>query len=134
MSFDNFFEEVKEEFNYEEKKQEFIDNLDMLKSMSVEEQTLYKKWQEFNKNPDFQKYVYKFDLFSQKIWKPTDINNLEQRIMKAGDTVTITPYIIHRMEGIEDSEYLECSSIELWDVIRLKDKYKRENTIEQNYK
>ena len=42
MSFDNFFEEVKEEFNYEEKKKEFIDNLDMLKSMSVEEQTLYK--------------------------------------------------------------------------------------------
>ena len=33
MSFDNFFEEVKEKFNYEEKKQEFIDNLDMLKSM-----------------------------------------------------------------------------------------------------
>ena len=31
MSFDTFFEEVKEEFNYEEKKQEFIDNLDMLK-------------------------------------------------------------------------------------------------------
>ena len=27
MSFDNFFEEVKEEFNYEEKKKEFIDNL-----------------------------------------------------------------------------------------------------------
>jgi hypothetical protein len=27
MSFDNFFEEVKEEFNYEEKKQEFIDNM-----------------------------------------------------------------------------------------------------------
>ena len=43
MSFNNFFEEVKEEFNYEEKKKEFIDNLDMLKSMSVEEQTLYKK-------------------------------------------------------------------------------------------
>ena len=42
MSFDNFFEEVKEEFNYEEKKKEFIDNLDMLKSMSVQEQTLYK--------------------------------------------------------------------------------------------
>ena len=73
MSFDNFFEEVKEEFNYEEKKQEFKDNLDMLKSMSVEEQTLYKKWQEFNKNPDFQKFAYKFDLFEKKIWKPTEI-------------------------------------------------------------
>ena len=73
MSFDNFFEEVKEEFNYEEKRQEFIDNLDMLKSMSVEEQTLYKKWQEFNKNVDFHKFAYKFDVLEKKIWTPTDI-------------------------------------------------------------
>ena len=40
--FNDFFEEVKEEFNYAEKRKEFIDNLDMLKSMSVEEHTLYK--------------------------------------------------------------------------------------------
>jgi len=57
------------------------------------------------------------------------MENLEQREMVAGDKVTITPYTIHRMEGIEDSEYLECSTPELWDVIRLEDKYKRENTI-----
>jgi len=37
------------------------------------------------------------------------------------------------MEGIEDSEYLECSSPELWDVIRLQDKYSRENTKENDY-
>jgi enamine deaminase RidA (YjgF/YER057c/UK114 family) len=30
--------------------------------------------------------------------------------MVTGDRVTITPYTIHRMEGIEDSEYLECST------------------------
>lgn len=63
-----------------------------------------------------------------------DINKLEQREMKAGDNVTITPYTIHRIEGIEDSEYIECSTPELWDVIRLKDKYKRENTFENDYK
>ena len=44
MGFDNFFEEVKEEFNYDEKRKELIDNLDSLKNMSVEEATLYKKF------------------------------------------------------------------------------------------
>ena len=108
MSFDNFFEEVKEEFNYEEKKQEFIDNLDMLKSMSVEEQTLYKKWQEFNKNPDFQKYAYKFDLFSQKIWKPTDINNLELTI---SEIENLDPYV-----EIVDNKNQQ--SVENWTLLR----------------
>ena len=54
--------------------------------------------------------------------------------MEANDTVTILPYTIHRMEGIEDSYYLESSTNELWDVVRLKDKYKRENTTEMDYK
>ena len=108
MSFDNFFEEVKEEFNYEEKKQEFIDNLDMLKSMSVEEQTLYKKWQEFNKNPDFQKYAYKFDLFSHKIWKPTDINNLDLTI---SEIENLDPYV-----EIVDSKNQQ--SVENWTLLR----------------
>jgi len=62
-----------------------------------------------------------------------DIDNLEQLKMEAGDKITITPYTIHRIEGIEDSEYLECSTPELWDVVRLADKYKRENTSEKDY-
>ena len=45
----NFFE-ITDEFNFETEKQNFINNLDMLKSMSVQESTLYKKWQEFNKD------------------------------------------------------------------------------------
>jgi len=63
-----------------------------------------------------------------------DIDNLEKREMIAGDKITIPPYTIHRMEGISDCEYLECSTPELWDVVRLDDKYKRENTIESDYK
>ena len=63
-----------------------------------------------------------------------DINNLEKREMKPGESINISPFTIHRMEGIEDSEYLECSTVELWDVIRLSDKYKRENTKESDYK
>ncbi len=39
---------IKEEFNYDDMKRKFIENLDYLKTMSVEEQTLYKKWMEWN--------------------------------------------------------------------------------------
>ena len=53
--------------------------------------------------------------------------------MEKNDTVTILPHTIHRMEGIEDSYYLESSTNELWDVVRLKDKYKREGTEESDY-
>ena len=41
-------EPTKPEFNYDVEKKKFIDNLNYLSSMSVEEQTLYKKWQEWN--------------------------------------------------------------------------------------
>ena len=36
------------EFVFEANKEKLINNLDMLSEMPVEEQTLYKKWQEFN--------------------------------------------------------------------------------------
>ena len=51
------FDVIEEEdtFNFEENKQNLIDNLDMLKEMSVEEQTLYKKWQEMNKGGKMEK-------------------------------------------------------------------------------
>ena len=54
--------------------------------------------------------------------------------MVANEYVNIEPYMIHRMEGVDDSTYLESSTNELWDVIRLNDKYKREDTQESDYK
>ena len=45
----DLFNVEEEKFNFDEMKQKLIDNLDMLKEMSVQEQTLYKKWQEMNK-------------------------------------------------------------------------------------
>jgi len=62
----------------------------------------------------------------------THIDNLEEKILLPGDNITIHPYMIHRMEGLEDSYYLECSTVEIWDVIRLQDKYNR-NPIDDSY-
>ena len=56
----------------------------MLKSMSVQEQTLYKKWLEFNKDEKtrqkFIKNYGKAEILYNNIWKPTDIFNQEQTI------------------------------------------------------
>jgi mannose-6-phosphate isomerase-like protein (cupin superfamily) len=60
-----------------------------------------------------------------KLYIGSEINNLKEIIMNSGDNITIEPYTIHRMEGVEDSYYLEASTNELWDVVRLNDKYNR---------
>ena len=69
-----------------------------------------------------------------KLYIGKDINNLEEKILLPNDYVNVTPYTIHRMEGIEDSVYIETSTNEVWDVVRLEDKYKRENEKEKDYK
>ena len=69
-----------------------------------------------------------------KLYIGKDLDNLEEKILEANDSVTILPYTLHRMEGIEDGCYLEASTNELWDVVRLQDKYKREGKDETDYK
>jgi hydroxymethylpyrimidine pyrophosphatase-like HAD family hydrolase len=59
------------------------------------------------------------------IYTGTDKDNLSIKVYSAGETITITPYTIHRMEAVEDSLYIECSTNELWDVVRISDKYNR---------
>lgn len=46
--------------------------------------------------------------------------------MLPGDFRTIIPGEIHRMEGGEDAVYLESSTTELEDVVRVEDDYGRE--------
>ena len=114
MSFENFFGES--EFNYELEKKKFIDNMDFLKDMSVEESTLWKKWEEFNKDPQFfMDRADTIDRLEKTIWQPTDIFNKEQTIQeinsiepivepveqgnaKANEDWILTRRLIHSME------------------------------------
>ena len=63
-----------------------------------------------------------------KVYLGETIDNLDEIIMKPHDTLTLNPLIIHRMEAVEDSVYLEASTPELDDVVRLIDEYGREGT------
>ena len=114
MSFENFFGEA--EFNYEAEKQKFIDNMDFLKEMSVQESVLWKKWEEFNKDPQFfMDRADTIDRLEKTIWQPTDIYNkeltiqeinsiepivepVEQGNSKANEDWIITRRLIHSME------------------------------------
>jgi len=55
-----------------------------------------------------------------------NIKELSSRVYSEGETITILPGIIHRMEGAEESVYLEASTPEMDDVVRLDDDYHRE--------
>ena len=52
-------------------------------------------------------------------------NQLESRVYGPNETITITPKVVHRMEAVEDSVYLEASTPEIDDVVRLVDDYQR---------
>ena len=52
-------------------------------------------------------------------------DKLKSKIYKKGESITINPKIIHRMEAITDSTYLEASTPQMHDVVRIVDDYKR---------
>lgn len=44
---------------------------------------------------------------------------------KEGDYTTIQAGWIHRIEAMEDCVFVEASTVELWDVVRIEDDYNR---------
>mgnify|MGYP002884662021 FL=1 len=65
-----------------------------------------------------------------KVYIGDNVEKLNEIIMNPYDNLTLEPFKIHRMEAIEDSVYLEASTPELDDVVRLDDEYGREGTSE----
>jgi quercetin dioxygenase-like cupin family protein len=50
---------------------------------------------------------------------------LEDRALRAGESVHIRPGIVHQMEAVTDCDILEASTPELDDLVRLSDRYGR---------
>lgn len=61
-----------------------------------------------------------------RIYYGPSLEKLESKIYTPGETITLNPGVVHRMEGIEDSVYLEASTPEMNDVVRLVDDYNRQ--------
>ena len=93
-TFDKFSDD--KDFDFELNKQAFIDNMDMLKTMSVQEQTLYKKWQEFNKSDKLRSKADKLDQVQQQMWTPTDLSDKEKTIQEIQD---LEPIVEHTTDN-----------------------------------
>ena len=93
-TFDKFSDE--KDFDFELNKQKFIDNMDMLKTMSVQEQTLYKKWQEFNKSDKLRSKADKLDQVQLQMWTPTDLSDKEKTIQEIQD---LEPIVEHTTDN-----------------------------------
>lgn len=53
---------------------------------------------------------------------------LKSKIFNPNTSVTIKPGVVHRMMAVKNSVYLEASTPQNYDVVRLSDDYKRINS------
>ena len=107
MGFGDFFDEPK--FDFDKERKTFIDNLNLLKTMSVQEQTLYKKWQEFNADVySMTQKASKFRRINNSIWTPSDITNKEQTII---ELASLEPYVEMLEQG-------NAKDNETWTLVR----------------
>lgn len=93
-----FWDTTIETFDYDKSRSELINNLDTILGMSVQEQTLYKKWVELNEDlhsnySNLPAYASHYDT----IWKPTDLMNKDLTIKEIN---SIYPII----EIVKDSD------------------------------
>jgi hypothetical protein len=76
-------------FDFESEKRKLIENMDYLMTMSVQEQTLYKKWVELQE-PNMIQAKSQIASYYDLQWKPTDINNKELTIK---EIESLDPYV-----------------------------------------
>ena len=76
-------------FDFESEKAKLKENMDYLMTMSVQEQTLYKKWVELQE-PSMLEAKSQIASYYDLQWKPTDINNKELTIK---EIESLDPYV-----------------------------------------
>jgi len=60
-----------------------------------------------------------------KLYYGKSKERLKSKYFIKGQFLTIKPKYVHRMEAVKSTIYLEASTPEITDVVRLKDDYKR---------
>lgn len=111
----NFFSGEGASFDFEIEKVKFKEHMDMLKSQTVQENTLYKKWKELSTVYNTTKDIQLAHIIEAKIWKPTDIFNKELTIQEVNnidpEIIIVEPENIHHFN---DWKYIRvfCHSME----------------------
>ena len=75
----DFFDGDSVAWDFDTKKQEFIDHMDFLKSLTVQESTLYKKWIQL-RSLDTSADIINTGILQNVLWTPADINHRDNTI------------------------------------------------------
>lgn len=106
--FEQFFDDP-DKFIYDKEKKDFINHMNSLKEMSVEESTLYKKWKEFNHNDyEIRQKASKIHTLKPKLWKPTNILDRKKTLEEIR---SIKPKVICIEQG-------NSKQNEYWSLVR----------------
>lgn len=60
-----------------------------------------------------------------RIYTGSSEKTLSSKVYIPNESITLAPGTIHRMEGVEDCIYLEASTPQIEDVVRIEDDYNR---------
>ncbi len=101
---DSALELLGEKFKFEEEKKKVIDNLNWLKSLSVEEFTFRKKWEECQ---EFRNVLPESGRVKALIWSPTDLYNEKLTIKEIGK---VEPAVVL----VKSKEHQR-----IWDTLRI---------------
>jgi hypothetical protein len=102
-------EPAKPIFDYDVEKENFIGNMDYLSSMSVEEQTLYKKWVEYNGDlPSSMKRKAAMAPYIDQLWSPTNIMDKDQTIK---EIESLDPYVEIVTDSKESTRWTEIRKL-----------------------
>ena len=76
---------------------------------------------QYHNRKDETMHVFRGEL----ILRTGPVEALEERRLRAGESVHIPPGLVHQIEAVEDTDVLEASTPELDDLVRLQDRYGR---------
>lgn len=109
MSMVNEFFDIPQ-FDFELEKNKFIENLNFLKTMSVEEYTFYKKYEEVQ---SYGPFLTKASVLKSRIWTPIDIND-EKKTLDELDKVDPTIVYVETKQQESDWRILRvfCHTME----------------------
>ena len=97
-------EPAKPEFIFDDEREKLIENMDYLMKMSVEEQTLYKKWVELQEDSMLRDKSTIASYYDWQ-WKPTDINNKELTIKEIEEQ--INGGFMKGLKNLKDKDIIE---------------------------
>lgn len=94
------------DFDYQKERKKFIDNMDMLRAMSSEESTLYKKWEEWNSDlksifPRMSQLTKHYD----NLWIPEDIFDKERTLAEIDELEPYAEFVQTPEESTKWTDY-----------------------------